>query len=110
MTTTNTTKVITEVNPIVSYGFADALTALQPYLKEGYEIDLETNTGYPQQSGLMFTYSVNQFKLEPVVEPELLINLIADSQQHLQDQDNQGKEEQKDATPVTRRAKAKTSS
>ena len=101
MLTTKATKVITEVTPIVSYGFADALTALQPYLKDGYEIDLETNTGYPQQSGLMFTYSVNQFKLEPVVEPEVIPELPAE---------DQGKEEQKDATPVTRRAKVKANS
>jgi hypothetical protein len=61
-------KKIIKTDSLTAYSYADALKLISPYLKEGYEIDFETNEGYPQQIGVVFTATVNSVVEEP--EPD----------------------------------------
>ena len=70
-------KIITNKTTFTEYSFAAVFEAIQPFLKEGYEFDLETNEGYPQQLGHMYLFTVREYELkdipveqEPEAEPE----------------------------------------
>ena len=43
---------------VQAYSFADALTGLQSYVKQGYEVDVETNGTYPMLIGSLMIFSV----------------------------------------------------
>lgn len=43
---------------VQAYSFADALTELQSYVKQGYEVDVETNGTYPMLIGSLMIFSV----------------------------------------------------
>lgn len=67
---------------VQAYSFADALTELQSYVKQGYEVDVETNGTYPMLIGSLMIFSVvlkdaqPEVVQEPVQEaPELAVVL-----------------------------------
>lgn len=54
--------------PFNAYGFHDALVQLQPYLKEGFAFDFESNENYPRSFGTAFMFAL--LKVKPVAAPE----------------------------------------
>lgn len=57
---------------VQAYSFADALTNLQDYVKQGYKVDVETNGTYPMIIGslMLFTVVKDSTVQEPAKEPE----------------------------------------
>jgi organic radical activating enzyme len=56
---------------VQAYSFADALTNLQDYVKQGYKVDVETNGTYPMIIGslMLFTVVKDSTLQEPAKEP-----------------------------------------
>lgn len=52
---------------VQAYSFADALTELQSYVKQGYEVDVETNGTYPMLIGSLMIFSVVLKDAQPEV-------------------------------------------
>jgi hypothetical protein len=95
-------KEVTEGTTFQTYSFIDALMALQPYLKDGFVIDVVTNQGYPQVIGTLHT-----FTLLTVAVAEG--NDVGDVDSGVNTQDNPSDEAQvpvEKAEKKTRRAKA----
>ena len=94
-------EIITNTIPFQVYSFDAVFTAIQPYLKEGFKFDLESNSGYPQQIGTISTFCIQEYRTEEVEypkEPEVVAELPSE---------DQCKEEVKDSPVATsRRAKA----
>lgn len=75
---------------VQAYSFADALTELQSYVKQGYEVDVETNGTYPMLIGSLMIFSVvlkdgvlSEVPPEVVTEPVQEVdapNLIGEQQ------------------------------
>ena len=42
----------------VVYSLIDLFNAIQPYLKDGYKFDLDSNEGYPKQFGTVYSFTV----------------------------------------------------
>ena len=55
---------------VQAYSFADALTELQSYVKQGYEVDVETNGTYPRLIGSLMIFSVVLKDAQPAVVQE----------------------------------------
>lgn len=89
---------ITNTIPFQVYSFDAVFTAIQPYLKEGFKFDLETNLGYPQQIGTISTFCIQEYRAEDIPdEPEVKVDVLTEEQ---------GKEEEVKDAPTSRRAKA----
>ena len=96
-------KEVTEGTTFQTYSFIDALMALQPYLKDGFVIDVVTNQGYPQVIGTLHT-----FTLLTVAEGND-VSEVNDVDSGVNTQDNPSDEAQvpvEKAEKKTRRAKA----
>lgn len=63
-----TVTTITNTIPFQVYSFDAVFTAIQPYLKEGFKFDLETNLGYPQQIGTIGTFCIQEYRTEDIPE------------------------------------------
>jgi hypothetical protein len=94
-------EILTNTIPFQVYSFDAVFTAIQPYLKEGFKFDLESNENYPQMIGTISTFCIQEYEtveVEYPTEPEAVAELPAE---------DQGKEEAKDSPVATsRRAKA----
>lgn len=65
---TNKVMTITNTLPFTCYSFDAVFEAIQPYLKEGFKFDLETNLGYPQQIGVISTFAIQEYRTEDIPE------------------------------------------
>lgn len=73
-------QVITNTTPIQVYSFDAVFNAIQPYLKEGFKFDMESNTGYPQTFGTVYTFCIQEYRTEEVpIEPEVVAEVITDT-------------------------------
>jgi organic radical activating enzyme len=68
---------------VQAYSFADALTGLQDYVKQGYKVDVETNGTYPMVIGslMLFTVVKDSSAQEPVKEPKQEPTKVPDAEQ-----------------------------
>ncbi len=89
-----TNQVITNTTPIQVYSFDAVFNAIQPYLKEGFKFDIESNTGYPKTFGTVYTFAIQEYRTEKVpIEPEVVAEVITEKVPEVQPE------------PKTRRAK-----
>lgn len=51
------------------YSYVSIFEKLQPLLKDGYRFDLESNAGFPQNFGTIFTFTVIKDEGKPGVKP-----------------------------------------
>lgn len=65
-----TVTTITNTIPFQVYSFDAVFTAIQPYLKEGFKFDLESNQGYPQQIGTISTFCIQEYETVEVEYPK----------------------------------------
>lgn len=92
------TQTITNTVKFQEYSFDSIFTALQPYLKEGFKFDLETNENYPQAFGTVYTFAIQEYRIEDVpIEPEVTAEVITETAPEVRPE------------PKTRRAKANES-
>lgn len=61
-----TNRVITNTTPVQVYSFDAVFNAIQPYLKEGFKFDLESNEYYPQQIGTVYTFCIQEYRTEDI--------------------------------------------
>lgn len=59
-------QVITNTTPIQVYSFDAVFNAIQPYLKEGFKFDMDSNQGYPQQIGTVYTFCIQEYRTEDI--------------------------------------------
>lgn len=51
------------------YSYVSIFEKLGPLLKDGYRFDLESNAGFPQNFGTVFTFTVIKGEGKPEVKP-----------------------------------------
>lgn len=61
-----TNQVVTNTTPIQVYSFDAVFNAIQPYLKDGFQFDLESNEYYPQQIGTVYTFCIQEYHAEDI--------------------------------------------
>lgn len=72
-------KIIINTLPFQEYSFDSVFTALQPYLKDGFQFDLESNEHYPKTFGTVYTFAVQEYRTEEVlIEPEVVAEVITE--------------------------------
>lgn len=50
------------------YSYVSIFEKIQPLLKDGYRFDLESNAGFPQNFGTVFTFTVIKDESKPEVK------------------------------------------
>lgn len=97
-------EIITNSTAFQVYSFDAIFEAIQPYLKDGFKFDMQSNEGYPQQIGTISTFCIQEFEkvdveypVETSVEPEVAYSVDADAESVAEVKPQQ--------EPKTRRAK-----
>jgi hypothetical protein len=87
---------------VVCYSFDQIFTAIQPYLKEGVQFDMQTNQGYPANMGLIYTFTLQEY--EDVDQPDEVPELPDETPEKPTEAPTEVT-----PAPTTRRAKSKAS-
>lgn len=72
----------TQTKRIEAYSIAEFVQQVQQAIREGYELDLNTNENYPQQFGTLFTCGVvpTQVSTQPSNFVDSIIQVVEDAQ------------------------------
>lgn len=72
-------EIITNSTAFQVYSFDAIFEAIQPYLKDGFKFDLESNEYYPQTFGTVYTFAVQEYRTEEVpIQSEVEAEVIAE--------------------------------
>lgn len=59
-------EIITNSTAFQVYSFDAIFEAIQPYLKDGFKFDLESNEYYPKTFGTVHTFAVQEYRTEDI--------------------------------------------
>jgi len=60
------------------YSYAEVFEKIQPLLKDGLKFDLETNVGFPQQIGTVFTFTVIEAEPQSMAPSDTYLDAFDD--------------------------------